>query len=130
MKPVLESSFYLKIKNESNLLISMVGMIDPLYSNSERHFKKSFNDYLEVVTHNLDLHWLKDRVCQKSNPHPGSILEHKKGRVDSGVKKGGAVLCKKAHINKNRHTSLFLIKDNFRHLPYMISTVDDFGIFA
>ena len=32
MKPTLEFSFYLKIKNESNHLIGMVTMIEPLSS--------------------------------------------------------------------------------------------------
>ena len=32
MKPALESSFYLKVKNESNRLIGMVRMIEPLSS--------------------------------------------------------------------------------------------------
>ena len=32
MKPVLKTSFYLVIKNKSNRLISMVDMIEPLFS--------------------------------------------------------------------------------------------------
>ena len=80
MKPALESSFYLKIKNESNLLINMVGMID-LLSNmlspssiSRRRFEKSslFSDHLEVVTLNLDLHLLK--MCEPEVEH--SPTEH------------------------------------------------------
>ena len=80
VKPALESSFYLKIKNESNLLINMVGMID-LLSNmlssssiSRRRFEKSslFRDHLEVVTLNLDLHLLK--MCEPEVEH--SPREH------------------------------------------------------
>ena len=47
MKPALECSFYLKIKNETNRLIGMFRMIDPLSStlppscNSRRGLKKS-----------------------------------------------------------------------------------------
>ena len=47
MKPTLESSFCVKIKNENNRLIDMIGMIEPLSStlpsasNSSSCFKKS-----------------------------------------------------------------------------------------
>ena len=68
MKPVLESFLYQEIENESNYLIGMVRMIEPLSSelppssNSRKCFKKSwdhrFCDHLKVVILSVDLHWL------------------------------------------------------------------------
>ena len=68
MKPVLASSFYLKIKNKSSHLIGMVRMVEPLSimlppsSNARRYIKKSwdhrFRDHLEIVILSFELCWL------------------------------------------------------------------------
>ena len=97
-KPALESSFYLKIENESNRLIGMVGMIEPLSSilspasNSRKSLKKSwddrFCDHLEIVILSVDLHWLLKDVegAQKIKPFPALRLSQKHTRISENGK--------------------------------------------
>ena len=63
MKPALKSSFYLKIKNESNHLIGLISCtLSSSSSFRRRCFKKSwdhhFCDHLEIVILSFDLHRL------------------------------------------------------------------------
>ena len=93
MKLAFESSFYLKIKNESNRLIGMVGMIEHLSStlppstSSKSCFKKSwdyrFCNHLEIFIFVLTCVDCKriHRVCQKSNFRLHTHLSQKYNRI-------------------------------------------------